>query len=281
MHFWTLKECHMSRINPYNQFVGSFIPNWLLRRSEISPGAKLCYARLAQYAGQDGKCFPKQETLAAELAVSVDQAQRYLQELIRCNLVETQRCGLGKANSYFFLSHPWNSTEICSADLRHPEAADMRYQEAVDMRFTDAVDMRCEGRSETPSKGKDSYKRITEKKPDTRSRGLKSDYAARKAFTDLWCAEWQARFGKEYPFAGVRDVKGADILVLTGAPQDEIIQVADWAWLGGAGDWGSSMAVSLAAFAKYFHRLKAQMLAGGGKKGHRMALQASDHEKGW
>ena len=39
--------------NPYKLFVGSFIPEWLERRKEISPGAKLCYARLLRHADRE------------------------------------------------------------------------------------------------------------------------------------------------------------------------------------------------------------------------------------
>jgi hypothetical protein len=56
-------------INPYKLFVGSFIPNWLLKREEISQGAKLCYARLCQYAGEDGECYPSQKKLAEALGI--------------------------------------------------------------------------------------------------------------------------------------------------------------------------------------------------------------------
>jgi hypothetical protein len=95
------------RINPWRQFVGAFIPNWLLCRSEISQGAKLCYARLAQFAGKDGACFPRQETLAVELGVSERQARDYLRELGEFDLIESEQRGLGTSNSYAFLDHAW------------------------------------------------------------------------------------------------------------------------------------------------------------------------------
>jgi Helix-turn-helix domain len=66
------------RIIPWKRFIASMSPNWLMRRREISKGAKLCYARLAQYAGQDGACFPKQCTLASELGVSERTVNNYI-----------------------------------------------------------------------------------------------------------------------------------------------------------------------------------------------------------
>lgn len=95
------------RFNPWRMFVGSMIPNWLQCRTEIGQGAKLAYARLAQHAGKDGECFPKQKTLAAELGVSERTANEYVRVLVNFRLIEKERPGLGMSNRYFFLDHPW------------------------------------------------------------------------------------------------------------------------------------------------------------------------------
>ena len=95
------------RINPWRMFIGSMIPNWLQRRTEVSQGAKLAYARLAQHAGKDGECFPKQQTLAAELGVGERTANEYVRTLVKFRLIEMERLGLGMSNRYFFLDHPW------------------------------------------------------------------------------------------------------------------------------------------------------------------------------
>jgi Helix-turn-helix domain len=88
-------------------FVGSFVPNWLMRRPELSQGAKLCYARLAQYAGEGGHAHPAQETLAKELAVSGRQVRKYITELITHELITTHQFGLAQTNAYIFLWHKW------------------------------------------------------------------------------------------------------------------------------------------------------------------------------
>lgn len=95
------------RINPWRMFIGSMVPNWLQCRPEVSQGAKLAYARLAQYAGENGHCFPKQVTLAAELGVSERTAHEYVRELVELGLIEKERPGLGLSNRYFFLDHQW------------------------------------------------------------------------------------------------------------------------------------------------------------------------------
>jgi hypothetical protein len=45
-------------INSYRLFVGCFLPNWLLAYPEVSYGARIIYAKLSQYAGEDGQAFP-------------------------------------------------------------------------------------------------------------------------------------------------------------------------------------------------------------------------------
>lgn len=97
------------RINPYRLFVGSFLPNWLLSRSEISMNAKVVYARLGQYAGQNGEAFPLMQTLADEVGLSLATLKRALDELKEHKLIETEQRGLGQSNLYFFLRHRWMS----------------------------------------------------------------------------------------------------------------------------------------------------------------------------
>ena len=46
------------QFNPSQIFIGSFIPNVLMRFTGLSDGAKLARARLNQYAGHDGICYP-------------------------------------------------------------------------------------------------------------------------------------------------------------------------------------------------------------------------------
>lgn len=94
-------------INPFNLFVGAFIPNWLLARDEVSAGAKLCYARLAQFAGKDGECYPSQITLATEIGAGERQIRRYINELEEQRLIDSVQVGLNQTNRYRFLWHPW------------------------------------------------------------------------------------------------------------------------------------------------------------------------------
>jgi hypothetical protein len=110
-------------INPYRAFVGSWVPNWLMERTEISPGAKLTYGRLAQHAGRDGDCRPRQDTLARELGVGPRQIRRYLDELEVSGLVGEMRMGQGQANRYVFFEHLWiTATDTLPLDWSHPSS---------------------------------------------------------------------------------------------------------------------------------------------------------------
>ena len=98
--------------NPYRMFRFLPVPEALARISVaiLSQGAKLCYGRLARYAGQDGRCYPSLKTLAAELGASRAQAKRYLRELQRFGLIRIagrrSKFGDSDTNEVFFLWHP-------------------------------------------------------------------------------------------------------------------------------------------------------------------------------
>lgn len=111
------------RINPYRLFTGSFLPTWLLERRELSPGAKLVYARLARYAGKRGVAYPRQPVLAAEIGLGERQVRRHLTELRKCGLVAVLKGSRGKPSRYFFLAHLWITGGIGGTgnpDRSHP-----------------------------------------------------------------------------------------------------------------------------------------------------------------
>jgi DNA-binding transcriptional ArsR family regulator len=125
------------RINPYRLFVGSFVPNWLLERTDISDSAKLLYARLSQYAGENGFAFPLIETLAKETGASVATVKRGLTELKEHGLIESQQRGLGQSNVYFFLAHEWMKSppkeNSRSINNDTPEGSKVSFQESSNL----------------------------------------------------------------------------------------------------------------------------------------------------
>jgi DNA-binding transcriptional MocR family regulator len=93
---------------PWKQFLGSLVPEWLERRQEVHPIGKLLYGRLMRYAGQDGKAFPRQATLASDIGVTTSTVQKHLKKLKDLGLIRVRQRGLNGPNEYFFLTHPWN-----------------------------------------------------------------------------------------------------------------------------------------------------------------------------
>ncbi len=96
--------------NPYRMFVGAFIPNDILRNPKLTFGAKVIYARLCQYSGEKGECFPAIETLSAEVGIQKRQCLRYIEELEKMKLIRIDRPTgkdklFHKTNRYCFI---WN-----------------------------------------------------------------------------------------------------------------------------------------------------------------------------
>ena len=111
-------------INPRALLEGSFIPDWLMQRTDISPGAKLCYARLAKYFNKDkGVAWPKIETMAGELGASTRQIDTYLKALKDAGLIEAERKGLGQSNRYRF-PDPNISVFLDTQDPAHLDTQD-------------------------------------------------------------------------------------------------------------------------------------------------------------
>jgi len=112
--------------NPFGLFTGIFIPDALVRSPTLSPGAKLVYGRLARYAGQDGKCYPAVDTLAAEIGLGGRQVQRYVAELERAHLIRRVIRYAGRAqasNGFEFLWHEMfqdGVTDVSPEGVSHP-----------------------------------------------------------------------------------------------------------------------------------------------------------------
>ena len=74
--------------NPYKMFIGSFIPNWIMRHKGLRSREKLCYGRLAQYMGADGKCYPSEKSLAFEIGIGKRRIVDVLKELESKGFIE-------------------------------------------------------------------------------------------------------------------------------------------------------------------------------------------------
>ncbi len=79
------------------------VPNFLLRRKDLSPGAKITYSLLLSYAWQDDFCFPAQERIAEDSGYSERQVRRTLVELRDKGLIDWKQRGLNRPNVYRLL----------------------------------------------------------------------------------------------------------------------------------------------------------------------------------
>lgn len=76
------------------------LPNFILRKPDISVGAKTVYALFLSYAWHNDLCFPGQDTLAKAIGMSVGSVNGFIKELEACGLIEITRRGQGKTNLY-------------------------------------------------------------------------------------------------------------------------------------------------------------------------------------
>ena len=96
---------------PHKRFIGYIIPNSLSEVTNLSHGAKMCFGRLCQYAGKNGKCFPSYEALGKELGVSKRTSIRRVNELVDYGLIKIKH-NTGDTNNFIFTWH-----EIFDDDL--------------------------------------------------------------------------------------------------------------------------------------------------------------------
>lgn len=99
------------RFIPFRLFRGMFIPNVLAKSKLLTPGQKILWARLSQYAGEDGLCYPGTGRLISELGMSKSGVMKCINELIAKGFLEKYTPGKasqGKKETcrYFFLWHP-------------------------------------------------------------------------------------------------------------------------------------------------------------------------------
>lgn len=92
-------------VNP-RDYAGSYAPDWLLPRPEVTPGAKLAYvALLRKYNRSKQRAWPSLATVGRDVGVSERQAGRYIRELRRLGLITVE--ATGRSNNYRFRWHSW------------------------------------------------------------------------------------------------------------------------------------------------------------------------------
>ncbi len=76
------------------------VPNFMLKNADLSIGARMTYAMFLSYAWHNDSCFPGQERLAVDMAMSVSRVNEFIKELQSAGFIEVTRRGQGKTNIY-------------------------------------------------------------------------------------------------------------------------------------------------------------------------------------
>lgn len=75
--------------SPYQQFQGMFIPNFLLRRREISSDAKILYSHMVLLMGEEQELHINLGFVADEIGISLQILESSYRELEQYKLIET------------------------------------------------------------------------------------------------------------------------------------------------------------------------------------------------
>jgi hypothetical protein len=87
------------------------LPNWLLRRPDVSSTAKLLYGRLLQYQGKNSTAWPGITALAVEIGRNRTQVMDNLAALERLGLLHVEhRAGYRASNHYKLLTSGEDAT---------------------------------------------------------------------------------------------------------------------------------------------------------------------------
>lgn len=117
------------------------IPNWLVRRTEVSNLAKIVYGRLSQYAGNSFKAYPYQTTLAFEVGISERQLRRILSELVSFGLIKSDQRGKKQSNFYYFLDHEWKHSDQNKPKSDRTEMTGQEKSDRTEMTGGDRTEM--------------------------------------------------------------------------------------------------------------------------------------------
>jgi len=94
------KNLQLDTANPVLQGGFTQVPNFILKDSNLSPGAKVTYAMFLSYAWHNDSCFPGQDRLAEDMGMSRSRVTEFVGELESAGLISIQRRGQGKTNIY-------------------------------------------------------------------------------------------------------------------------------------------------------------------------------------
>ena len=94
------KNLQLDTVDPVLHKGFTQIPNFIIRDSNISAGAKVAYALFLSYAWHNENCYPGQDRMAEDMGMTRPRVTQLIAELQEAGLITIQRRGQGKTNNY-------------------------------------------------------------------------------------------------------------------------------------------------------------------------------------
>jgi len=111
--------------NPYQQFYGLFLPNFLVKRRELSSDAKLLYAQMVLMMAENKELHISFDLLSDELGVSQHILRSAYEELEKYKLIETTTYNNGdKSCKFIFSDMLYGSQKVARATQKVSKALD-------------------------------------------------------------------------------------------------------------------------------------------------------------
>lgn len=95
------------RFNPFKRYNGIYIPDGVYNYKILTPVSKIVYGRLLRFSGKDGRCNPKQETIAEDMGIHVNTVSNAISLLEKEGFIDIEKGNRRKhePDTYFFLEH--------------------------------------------------------------------------------------------------------------------------------------------------------------------------------
>lgn len=215
-----------------------------MRERALSPGAKLAYARLCQFADKRiGIAWPGREKLAEELGVGARQVDRYLKEIEHAGLIEIRRQGFKKTNVYRFLWPAWLKADRKSSIVSTHDSTHLSSQDSLKASTQESPNM-----ASKEFQTRDSQKTVNGKETGARAPGLVDNSRTLEAIAAQLYSSDPSRFHKLDTWIGLKrkeshiDADIAETLRALRRREEKHGAVDDWwAYLEGANGTGQSM----------------------------------------
>jgi hypothetical protein len=102
------------------------LPNYVLKDTRLSFGARLTFAVLLSYAWQEGSCFPGQGRMASDLGTTDRSIRTFLTELKAGGFIDWKQQGLNRPNIYYILDYKPLDPALIEAERKEASVPDRK-----------------------------------------------------------------------------------------------------------------------------------------------------------